>query len=165
MGTFWNRLQPFLRFGQFAGLFPYQIESIKTLNGLYKRFAFTCIHPLTAWFIISFIFQFLPCMVSITLLNSAKKTNLVLPKSIILVYGVGTMIHYLTILVSRGVTLRYNQLRSFMRSIFVAQELEIFESFPHCQNSFRKRTFIGIFIIITSVIFNFILNHRIKMLN
>jgi hypothetical protein len=161
MGTFWNRLEPFLRFGQFAGLFPYQIELIKSLNGQYKRFTFTCIHPLTAWFIVSFILQFFPCMVSVMLLNYIRDTMILLPKSIILVYGVGTIVHYLTVLVSRGVTLRYHQLSSLMRSTIVVRGLEIFESFPHCQNSFRKRTFIGIFIILTSVIINLFLLKKI----
>ena len=151
---FFERFKPFIYFGQFVGLFPYRIET----DGKYKRFTFCWCHPLTIWFVLSLVLQFSPMINSIFIIINANKivasTATERPTSLLIVTGIAIMSHYAMVLISRSVTLRYNQLRLAVESISVKiiKELEEFETFPRCQNSTKKRTFIGIFLIFITVI-------------
>ena len=101
---------------------------------------------------------FSPILGSITVLIKAEEiassTATEAPLSLFFAIGIGIMSHYAMVLISRSVTLRYNQLLSAVESISakIINELEEFETLPRCQDSTKKRTFIGIFIILISVI-------------
>ena len=81
-----------------------------------------------------------------------------LPLSLVILFGVGVMTQHVMLLLSRTVILHCRQLRTAVYSISVQnifKELEEFETFPQCHNSFNKRTFIGIFfsLIIVNLMF------------
>ena len=69
-------------------------------------------------------------------------------------FGVTAGAHFITILINRGVTLRYSLLRSVFDSLSVkvVEELEKFISpFPHSKNKIKLQTLVGIFLIFLAV--------------
>ena len=157
MGIFIQELRPFINFGQFVGLFPYRIQSV-------DKFVFSFRHPITIWFVSAFIFQLLPILSTVLLMYSLQQEpqfiNSDIPKYLPALGAIWAVSHYFMIFVSRGVTLRYRQLRSATEAIESQFEDEI-SSFPHCQNSIKKRIISGLFIIITSVLKSYHFQYQI----
>jgi hypothetical protein len=107
---------------------------------------------------LGFSFQCLPLAISIISISyfqgEIKKVEMSFLMN--LLFLVVTLFHNLMILVSRGVSLRFYRLRSvidFLTSDAVVK-LDNFESYPSCNNSLKKKTFFGIFIILAAVIYN-----------
>ena len=147
------------RFGRIAGLFPDRIQLDP--NGQFQRFVFSWCHPITIWCIFSFVLQFGSLYVTIRFLaTEIHLPNMAaFPKIVTSVLVTTAVTHYAMILVSRVVTLRYHQLRSIINSIDyeVVRNLEDFndQNSSHCQNETRKRTIIGIVLILLTVGINF----------
>jgi hypothetical protein len=149
-----NDLVPFVRFGQFVGLFPYSIES-NLLNDKPQWFRFSIRHPVTFYFVLVLIFQIAPLFVSSrvygNLTNDLKSSRVSLVFTIPLF--VSLAVHYVTIAVSRRVTLRYHQLAlaiNFLNNEAI-RDLERLRATNGCTNTLKKRAFIGIFFILTTV--------------
>ena len=142
----------FFRFGQVFGLFPYRMA----VDRKFKRFDFSWFHPLTFWFISALICQYLPLINTAIVLNVLFEQTgpSAFPKPLIFLGIIVSGGHYVMILVGRAVTLRYGQLRSVLKSLSaqVVLSLEEFEALPRCHNSFKKRSLIGLIIILTFVI-------------
>ena len=159
-------LVPFVRFGQLVGLFPYNIKTNPLNARLSKRLNFSWRHPLAFWFVLVLTFQVAPIFAGlkfyINMPNEFKSLKLSLIFTIPLFVSIA--VHYVTIVVSRAVTLRYHHLAlvtSFPNNSDTIRELEEFETTSHT-NTVKKRTYIGIFSILTTVqnvesfIFNFL---------
>ena len=148
MGIYEN-FSPFVRFGQLMGLFPYRIE----LSNKFKRFIFSWQHPLSLWAFVSFIIQLVPLVATSLFLNSSN-LQLNIPATIMALFGVTAGAHFITILINRGLTLRYSLLRSVFDSLSVkvVEELEKFIGpFPHSKNQIKLQTLVGIFLIFLAV--------------
>jgi hypothetical protein len=150
-----EKLVPFVHFGQFVGLFPYRIKT-NPFTGRFKCFIFSSCHKVTFWFVLSIGLQFLPFIISALLSkNVLNDFNILddMPFTLKAVYGMIVIDHYLMIIVSRIITLRYKQLRLATDSIIVdvVRSLEELESLSHCQNTAKRRIFIGISFIISNV--------------
>ena len=146
------------RFGRIAGLFPYRIQLDP--NGRFQRFVFSWCHPITIWCIFSFFFQFGPMYLTIKfLITQIQQPNTTaFPKLVTTVLVTSAGMHYAMILVSRVVTLCYHQLRSIINSMDCeyVRELEDFndQNSSHFQHETRKRTIIGIALILLTVSIN-----------
>ena len=148
-----NDLVPFVRFGQFVGLFPYTIR-INPLNKKLERFRFSWCHPMTFYFSLVLIFQIAPIFVSSRvyekLINDLKSSTVSLVFTIPLF--VSLAVHYVTMVVSRRIALRYHHLGLAIKFINsdTIRELEELET-NFCTNTVKRRTFIGICFILTTV--------------
>ena len=150
-----EELRPFVHMGQFLGLFPYRIEWDESKNR-FKNFSFSWCHPATISFILALFFQLLlPSMTLTLLMNSIRQQPEFIqsdvPKYITALAGIGAVFYYLMVFIGRGVTLRYSQLRLAANSITEPVIKEMEDCIPRCQNSIRKRIFVGVLVIVTSV--------------
>lgn len=150
-----EEIRPFVHIGQFLGLFPYHIEW-NTPNNKFTSFAFLWCHPATISFILALVFQLLlPSMALVLLMNSLQQQpefiQSSVPKYITALAGIGAVFYYLMMFIGRGVTLRYSYLRLAVNSITEPVIKEMEDLNCHRQNSIRKRTFVGVTIIVISV--------------
>ena len=151
-----EQLGPFVYFGQLTGLLPYRIK-FNPFTGRFKDFTFSWCDRITFWFVLNIGFQFLPLVVLVWLFmvaqlyESSTFTNLPLP--LILLYGIIVVNHYLMIILSRIIMFRFKKLSIAINSLIddTVRYLEELESLPHCQNSTKKRTIVGILLILASV--------------
>ena len=151
-----EQLNPFVRFSQIIGFIPFRIE---TNNHLKKKFTFSWCHLMTFWFILTLVFQLSPTIgtvflhnyqVSVTN-NSARKV----PFTFTIVFVITLAFHVSMIFVSRLIVLRYyDELRSVITSLTTGsiKTLARLEGrLTGSKNILRKRTFIGIFLILLTV--------------
>ena len=155
-----EKLVPFVHFGQFVGLLPYRIKT-NPFTGRFKGLFFSWCHKVTLWFALSFVLQFLLLIVQVVLSQDVLTDLNILnnmPFTLTAVYGLTTINHYLMMVVSRLITLRYKQFRVATDSIIVdvVRSLEELESLPNCRNSAKSRTFVGILFIFILVKTDFI---------
>ena len=151
-----DQLVPFVRFGQLISFLPYRIE--RNSETAEARFKFSWCHPLTIWFILGLSFQCLPLVTSIISINyfQGEFDKVQMPFLMNLLFLVATMFHNLTIFVSRGIHLRYHQLRSVIDLLTanVVVKLEEFQSFPASSNNLKMKILFGILVILVAVITN-----------
>lgn len=147
-----EQLGPFVRFGQFLALFPFQIKTYPS-SGQFERFNFSWYHPITCWFVLMISYQIIPpLLASLNLyVDPEIQSNMLkLPISIDILFKMSGVFHYLSLTVARIVTLRYQRVYVAIESMIspVVNELHC-ESTPQC--TIKKRSVIGIIIIISSV--------------
>ena len=157
---FFEQLGPFVRFGQFVGLFPYRIDT--SISGRFKRFVFSWFHIITGWFIVSICLQIVPTLVTWAYVfwqdqEFAKVSNLnSQPQTIFVIFGLSIIVQYIKIVVVRVVSLRYNLLGAATNYLntHVIKELEDLHDSIYPENNYgtiKKRTIMGIVLILMKV--------------
>ena len=145
----------FVNFGQFTGFIPYRMQSDPSSSC--KKFVFSWCHPLTWWFTLSFAMKMISLVATILMFQFVEEFSriiLTLPKAIIALLCIANVTHYAMLIISHGTMLRCRKLRSAVASITAKPIKELEDritDFPTYINTLKKRTLIGIFLILTSV--------------
>ena len=146
-------LGPFVRFGNFIGLFPYRLEADPSRLGM-KRFVFSWCHLLTFWCIFLLIFE-IGLIIFLTQFNNAQLIQHISHTSSVvsLITSMAAKNQIVMILIVRAMTFRYHRLQSAVKSLIILgfTALEETEELLSCRNTFKKRALIGISLIIASV--------------
>lgn len=145
----------FVYFGQFTGFIPYRMKSDPSNSKIF--FSSLC-HPLTWWFTFSFVLKMISLVATILMFKFTDEFSRIiytLPTTILVLLSLSNIAHYTMLIISHGTMLRYSQLRSAIVSITAKPIAELenrIKDFPGYQNiTIKKRTLIGIFLILTSV--------------
>ena len=160
MSSIFDNFGVFIHFGQIVGILPYRVK-FDPSDGNSRRFVFSWWHPLTAWFIFSFLLQFSPIGISVLLSSKIFQqlfnnpiTNLT-PITSFIIAAMGYGFHNALFLVSRRVTLHYHQWHKVIDSInsqVIHQLEESSKDLLPYRNLIKKRISIGIFIIVSRVV-------------
>ena len=160
MSSIFDNFGVFIRFGQMVGILPYRMK-FDPSDGNSRRFVFSWCHPLTVWFVFSFLLQFSPIGISVLLSSKIVQqlfnkpiTNLT-PITSFIFAAMGYGFHYALFLVSRRVTLHYHQWHKVIDSInsqVIHQLEESSKDLLPYRNLIKKRISIGIFIIVSRVV-------------
>ena len=149
-------LVPFVRFAQFVGLFPFKIKR-NSLSGRFDGFKFSCSHLITFWYVLVLVVQVAPLikhampMLPQDNLNGNFNSSSKLPAIFNLPIYTHLSVHYAMIVIIRSATLRYRQLNlvfNYLNSDTL-RELEGLEN--GCRNTIKKRSLIGISLILMTV--------------
>jgi hypothetical protein len=153
---FFKEINWFVNFGQIAAIVPYHLKSDRnsdSSNTDKKRFIFSWLNPSTLWFALSFSWHIFAIFISIKFLKLWVQL-LAIPKTIFVLFGLTEGAQYSIFFISHGMMLRYRQLRSAVESITSNAIIELEDKtkdLPSYQNTTKKRTVIGIFLILISV--------------
>ena len=150
-----EQLVPFIRFGQLIGILPYSVE-IDSMTKKCKNVTFFWCHSITFWCIFVFVLQMLGYLMPtfMALPNMQNEFNSYkMSKTFIIITGILQMNSVFMIFVDRAITFRYRKLQSVIHLIThpAFRALEEMETFPNCKKRIRRRTLIGIFLIVTLV--------------
>ena len=154
MGLF-EQLGPFFLFSQMVGLLPYRIRK-NTLTGRFDTFTFNWFNKTTVYFILATSFQFFAPLTAYIMFQDEMYQQFNdnhLPVMFSILSRFASVVHYFVIILNRTITLRCYKLRSAVTYITndVIRDLELFESIPGNRNTIKRRTFIGLFLILSMV--------------
>ena len=147
-----EQLDPFVRFGQIIGLFPYQTKN-DPLNKKFQKFIFSLRHPSFVWFLFIFVIKFLPLVSIIRMNNHIINRNMSnIPFTVTSLFALYYITHYTMVIFSCTTILRYHKLSSATNSLRadLVSNMETLQSNSD-KNTIKQRTFIGIFLILLAV--------------
>ena len=154
MGLF-EQLVPLVHFGQIVGLFPYRIQR-NASTGQFKSFTFSWGNKTTIYFVFATSFQFFVPLTANVMFQKVmhnKFDEAHLSTMFVVLSRLGSVIHYLMIILGLAITLRYHKLRSAVQSITnkVFTDLESLEDFKISLHNIKQRIYGGIFLILILV--------------
>ena len=146
-------LVPFFRFAQFVGLFPFKIKK-NSLNGRFEGFHFSYCKFATFWFCLVLVLQIAPLIIGFWMFPEIQRNFNLFKLPLIFIipaYFFNLTVHYAMIAIIRCTTLRHHQLNLAFKYLTSDTFKELKELENGYRSTIKKRTLIGISLILITV--------------
>lgn len=138
-------MRPFFRYCQLIGFFPFRMEFEKTTKR-FKNFSFSWSYPITWWFIVFTLVNYVSYYVSTTQLFKSSHFNN-LPFLVYVTLMTVMVIYVAIVMLSRFViTSRFSHLYKAIEFMRLAEFTLTKDEHPNCKNTINKRMTIGLII-------------------